>query len=904
MLSGLVARVRSLWNGIWRRDDVESDMAVEFRHHIEQRAADLMRSGATPEEAMRRAKVEFGGVEHHREEARASRGLGGVDQIRFSWLDFKLGGRMLARYPGLTFVGGFAMAFAIWVGAGTFEFLTQVVNPKLPFRDGERIVALQNYDPGPRNTAGARPFDFVLWHRELRSVEELGAWRQLDRNLIIGSGAGEPVALAEISASAFRITAVRPLLGRVLLDSDEAPAAPAVVVIGHNVWQSRFGADSSVVGRTVRLGATLTTIVGVMPEGFAFPISHDVWIPFHLNADAFPPGQGPGLTIFGRLTDASTIASAQLELSVLGQRVAAESPDTHEQLRPRVLPYAKSYLNIEGYASLGVRSSNLLLVLLLGLICMNVALLIFARAATRESEIVVRSALGASRGRIVTQLFAEALVLAAVSAAVGLGAASFGLEWAFNTVIRELMNGARLPFWFHSDVSVTTIAYTILLALLAAVVAGVLPALKVTRGLAARLRATGTGGGGLSFGGVWTGVIVAQVALTTVFPVIAFGGQRETERTANIDLGFDSRGLLAARVAMDRESPSAPDDTTFATFRQRFATSFATLERQLESQPGVTAVTYVNRLPRTYHGWHQVEVDEGAIAPRDSRGHRPSLAMIDPDYFEALGAQVRAGRRFHSGDTSDEARTVIVNEPFVASVLGGKNPLGRRIRFISNEWARSSESEGPWYEIVGVVADLGTPNGYGRAGVYRAVGRDQAYPTHLIMRVSGDAAAFTPMLRSMATAVDPTLRLYSVMPLSQANDREIEFYRFWYRLTFAMSAVALLLSLAGIYSVMAFTVARRSREIGIRVALGSDPRRVAFAIFRRPLIQVAAGVLIGTAVIAGVFMLSWGSMLTLAQFGMIAAYGTVMAGICLLACVVPTRRALRIEPTDALRMDV
>ena len=316
-------------------------------------------------------------------------------------------------------------------------------------------------------------------------------------------------------------------------------------------------------------------------------------------------------------------------------------------------------------------------------------------------------------------------------------------------------------------------------------------------------------------------------------------------------------------------------------------------------------MTYVDHLPLSYHGWNQVEVDEGAIEPRDARGHRVSVARIDPDYFDALGVPVKSGRRFHAGDLLADARTAIVNDSFVVRVLGGKNPIGRRIRYVAgeSELAQASREDAPWYEIVGVVPCVGTLNGYGRAGIYHAVSRAEAYPTHLVMRVNGDASTFIPVLRSVATAVDPSLRLYSVRAMSAVTDSDVGFYQFWFRLTLGVSAVALLLSLSGIYAVMAFTVSRRTREIGIRVALGSDRRRMVTSIFRRPLVQVTAGILVGTVFVAALFALGRGGLPTAAQFAKIGVYAVVMTLVCLLACIVPTRRALGVEPTDALRVD-
>jgi hypothetical protein len=253
-------------------------------------------------------------------------------------------------------------------------------------------------------------------------------------------------------------------------------------VLGHEVWQRRLAADPGVVGRVVRLGRQQATVVGVMPEGFGFPVAHNLWVPLRLDPLEYERGQEPRVEVFGRIAPGASLKEAQAELAALGQRTAADFPETHRHVRPRVMPYTNTFLDLRPWMLLGIVSLNVSIVVLLVLVCGNVALLMFARAASRESEIVVRSALGATRRRIVAQMFAEALVLAAIAGAFGLGVASYGLRWGMRVSEAEILNGARLPFWFHSTLSPASVIYAVALTLLAAAIAGVVPALKMTGG--------------------------------------------------------------------------------------------------------------------------------------------------------------------------------------------------------------------------------------------------------------------------------------------------------------------------------------------------------------------------------------------------------------------------------------
>lgn len=885
------------------RKDADERFASEIRFHIDMETARLQREeGIESGEARRRALVAFGGVERHKEALRQGRGLrwlGGMS------LDFRLGFRMLVKYPGLTIVGGLAMAFGIWVGAVTFELATLVAHPTLPLPGGDRVVLLRNWDASASREEPRALNDFLGWRQTLKSVTDVGAYRDVSLNLTSPDGDVRTAATAEITANAFRIAPTAPLMGRVLVPDDERAGAPPVVVLGYDVWRTRFGSDSHVVGRTVPLGETYATVVGVMPKGFGFPVSHELWTPFRPELYDQAPRAGPPIAIFGRLAPGVTLESARAELTALGQRAARDRPITHEHLQPQVGRYAYQFYEPGLSERATMFAINGFAIMLIVLVCSNVALLLFARAATRESELTVRSALGASRGRIVLQLFTEALVLGGVATAVGLAAARFGLSRWGEEFLR--VNTGRLPFWFNPHLSPATVLYAIGLAVLGAAIAGVMPALKVTRGLGARLR-QGTAGGGLRFGGVWTAVIITQVAATVAFPAIVMLEQRELVRIRSLDVGFAADEYLAAGLEVDVPADSA----TARVQSARLGASLEEMRRRVAAEPGVVGVTFADRLPRMGHPERRIEMDGSTL-------REVAMASIDPSYFEVLGAPILAGRSFNTGDLVPDGRAVIVDRGFVDQVLAGRNAIGRRFRFEVNPQSdqRAAEEPRPWYEIVGVVKELGMGGATerGRAsGVYFPAALGSSSEAQMIVHGRGDPTTLGPRVRAIASAVDPTLRVADVQRLDKVTDPILWAIALWLRLTVLLTAIALLLSLAGIYAVLSFTVARRTREIGVRVALGASRRRVVTAIFRRPLTQVGLGVVAGTVLIAAgtVAVSGWvpdqgidlgAAGLSLGQVALLMAYSVLMLGVCLLACVVPTRRALRVEPTEALRTE-
>jgi hypothetical protein len=352
----------------------------------------------------------------------------------------------------------------------------------------------------------------------------------------------------------------------------------------------------------------------------------------------------------------------------------------------------------------GMAGLNLLPVLLLLVVSVTVALLMFARAAARESELAVRTALGASRRRIVGQFFLEALVLAALASTLGLAATGIGLRWLIGMVEAEVLDGQPVPFWIRDGISATTIAYAACLTVLGALVAGAAPALKLTRGVGARLKQGTAGGGGVRLGGVCTAVIVVQVAFTVVLPTVAVAVLREGLEIRDYEIPIRDEEFLGVQVRVDRQpQPGDTADTSLAAFAALYRQTFEELARRMGSDPNVLGVTYAERLPRTDHGWNQIEVDAGAVEPMDEGGHRVARAAVDVDYFDVLGAPVSAGRGFTLADLEPGAPVVLVDEPFVERVLGGANPIGRRIRYVASQRSRDPSTEGPWYEIVGIT---------------------------------------------------------------------------------------------------------------------------------------------------------------------------------------------------------
>ena len=463
--------------------------------------------------------------------------------------DYKLGVRMLLKYPGLTLAGGLALAIAIGIGAGWYDLVGKLMWPTIPLPDGDRIVSIETHNALTNEPELRVTRDFLEWRSDVRSIDDLGAYSTDLRNLIVGNAPPVFIQTAALTATAFRTARVPPLIGRGLLAADETPGAPGVVVLGYDVWQRSFEGRDDVVGSTVKLGGTPVTVVGVMPERFGYPVSHDAWTPLQLRA-SYGALEGDPIGVIGRLKPGITLEQAKAELRVLGERAAAAWPATHAHLRPLVMRLGQGSETPPDIVGLALMHLPSLLVLFLA--CTTVGTLFYARTAIREGEMAMRSALGASRARIISQLFVEALVLASIAAAVGLVAADRTLRWGIETVAE---GKGGVPFWMAPGLEITTILFAGGLAVVGAAMVSLLPALRVTRTrLQSHLTNLGAGGSTLRFGRVWTTAMIAQVALTAIAIPIGIEGASQAILRVRIHAQFPSHEYFTARLELERSA--------------------------------------------------------------------------------------------------------------------------------------------------------------------------------------------------------------------------------------------------------------------------------------------------------------------------------------------------------------
>jgi predicted permease len=812
-----------------------------------------------------------------------------------SGLDWKLGARLLLKYPALTLVGGLSLAAAIAIGAVGMELADELLYKRLPFDAGDRIVRLETQDTAASRVEPKVLHDFAIWRRSLKAVVELGAARVSERNLLTGEGRVESVRVAEITASAFPLTRVPPLLGRPLQAADEIPGAEPVVVLGYEVWQRQFLQDPAIIGRVVMVGRTGRTVVGVMPPRFGFPRNQQVWVPLPVQ-DA-PAREGPSVEVFGRLADGASWRDAAAELEVVSARAAADQRVTHAQLRTRVRAFAGRTpgdpVRLEDWLI------HAFVLLLLGAVCANVATLTFARIALRESEMVVRHALGASRVRVIVQVVTESLVLALAAALLGLVVAQSTVRYAWARAPQII--GDSLPFWVDLTLEPATIAYALLLAFVAAALIGVLPALKATRVSVQRgLQGITSTGGTMKFGGIWSFIVGAQVAFTLLClpPAAGIAGNLLRDQARRPELPAER--YLTFRLGIDNEAlngeQGVPDDGQIAARRGRAYEAFAA---RLREEPGVSHVAHGDRLPTTAPEWVAVEMEQDGAPPARLQGTYEggfAMAGAGAGYHDAFGATIVAGRGLHAADAGAANRPVVVNETFMRVV--GRNPVGARVRTLQ----RGRERElGPWHEIVGVVTDLEMlfPADWGSAAyIYRAVAAAELDPVVVAVRVAGAAAPLAPRVAALAQQVDAGLVLRDIETLEDI----VRAQRSMVVGTVVFGTVllvALVFAAAGLYALMTVAVQRRTREIGIRIALGANPRIVLRTVFARAGRQLGGGIIAGNSII---LLIAWrADNLTADLLVPLVIMSIIMAIVGVLACAAPARRALRIQPTDALR---
>ena len=826
----------------------------------------------------------------------------------FSRLDFILAWRMLVRYPGFSVISVFGIAVGIAVAAGAFSLVHVVTNARLPLPEGQRLVSLFNRDVASNNRESRLLFEFESWRR-MGSLDEIGIARTTSHNLVV-DGTAEPVNVAEISASAFRIAGVPALRGRYLLPEDEAPSAENVLVIGYGEWVRRFAGDAEVVGRSVELGGVAHTIVGVMPDGFGFPVSHSMWVPWRVDTTAFAPRTGPAVHVFGRLAPSTSIAAAQAELDAIGEHASTTLAGTHQHLRPRVVPFAYVFNDLDDPDNaLAMRAIQFSLVMLLIVICVNVAILVYARTATRQAEIAVRGALGASRRRIIAQLFVEALTLAGLGAAIAAAALAIALPQLESAMLAA--TGGRTPFWIRFELPSEAVVYTAALTLLAATIVGVLPAVKATGAdVRTRLQTLSSGGGSnMQMGPLWTLLIVSQVGLTVALLPSAIFYTWDGLRLRTGDAGFASKEFLSATLAMDRSLEAQSPDAA-AAFGARYGAAATGLEARLRESSAIRDVTFSIAAPGQELA--MVLAAESLEPPIDAAnynivegtkaGHLVRYNRVTTNFFDAFEIPVMLGRAVAPQDAGTDR--VVVSRTLAATVFGNTNPLGRRIKYVgrSREAIIDGIAMERWLEIVGVVADFPVNDAQPLGRVYHPVRVDRLYPATIAVRVrGGDPESAAALLRDTSLSVNPRLQVRDISTAEITVRREQGMFRIIGTTVGLVMLSVIILTAAGIYALMSFTVTRRRREIGIRAALGANRNRLLAGIFARAAAQLAAGATAGLVASLGVERILEGELFQGRGSIIMPIVIALIAAVGLLAALGPARRGLRIQPIEALR---
>ena len=820
---------------------------------------------------------------------------------RPSLVDVRLGLRTIVRTPGLSFVAVCALAIGIPVGLAPMHAVDALERPLPEDPDGRiRTLCYWRDTVHEHATAG----DYAFWRTSLRSFGALAAYRLTPVNLDVG-GAGLSVSGIETTASTFDILRTPAMLGRVLRTDDERPGAAGVVVIGHDLWRAQFGGDPDIVGRALLIGGAPFTVVGVMPSMFRFPTAHQLWMPLRVPDDGAGPRSGAPLVVFGRLSDDATPDSAQAELQALTNSLAAgdssrrsadgAKADAFHRLRAAVLPawHLTFYFPSPG----GLRALpefSLVQVLMLAplfVACVNVGLLILAQTSTRASEFVMRTALGASRARILTQVFVEFMVLALIAAGAGL----LILDWLSGRLLTAL--GITLPYWIDTGLNAATVLRGLILAAGCAVIAGVAPVVRMTgRSIDMSIKRARASRSGNRLGRLSSALIVIDVAVAVVAVGVAGGlwGKVQATRPSESTDGIKAEEILS--VTLDVRSSE----------RQQVTRAQAALVEKLRGEPSVRAVTFATTLPRMDHPSRLMDVDQdaAAVAAPAAGPFKVRTARIAIDFFDELEVPLVAGRGFDSRDLDANAGTVIVNTTFAQRAFGSTNPIGRRVREATSDGA----PVGRWLDIVGVVGHMGvhalTPSQ--DDGMYLPLAEGEVNPVRLAIWVRGDPAGLAPRVHELARAVDPSAVIANPIPLDEMFEGDWYFLRAFVLGAALLVAVLLSLAASALYAILSLVVSQRTREIGIRVALGADQWRIARDVAARAVVQIGAGVLLGLP-FAGALCYEF---LELTGFGasvsgavaMASVLGlSVMLVVSLTACTVPTLRALRIAPMDALR---
>jgi len=795
--------------------------------------------------------------------------------------EVRLAVRSLLHQPGTSALAVVALALGIGLTTTMFSIVNGAVLRGLPFPESDRIVHLAPFNIAEQDDVDARVHTFAEFRDRQQSFEQLAAFEFQTANVVGPGGDAVRYTAAAVTGNTFRLLRVAPVLGRDFTDEDTRPGAAPVVIIGDQVWDEQFGRSPEAIGQAIRINGAVMTVVGVMPPKFAFPNSQDLWPALVIDPLNTTFGEGPALETIGRLKPGVSMDQAGAELATIWRQLEQAYPERYQGgYTVEVKTYIEEFIGSETIGALMTMLTAVFGVMIIA--CANVANLVLARAAARTREIAVRTAIGATRWQVVRQMLVEVLVLAAVGAALGLGLAQGGIT-LFNRGIVD----TNPPFWIDIRIDGMVLLFVTLSTLVAALVSGIVPALRASRtDLVAVMNDEGRTTG-LRMGRFSRALVVGEMALSFGLLVMAGLMIQSLVNIAKADFGFAMRDVWSARLSL----PAAdyPDES-----RQRQFTD-AAMER-MRNLPGVVSVAAGTGVPLGGPRYAIKLPDRQYASDRDY--HDVHGILITPDYFRVLRVGMVEGRSFDARDRDTGAPTVIVNQAFARRYYP-QGAIGQRL-------ALATGAHQEWREIVGVVPDLGMgegPNDRVREAVYLPLAQAPASGLTLFAHVSGPPLNLSGPARDAVRAVDANLPLFNIATVQQSFEQGTWAFRVFGSLFLAFGFAAMFLATVGLYGVMAFSVSRRTQEIGVRMAMGAATRDVLLMVVRQGLWQIVAGIALG----AGLGM-ALGSAMSLLLFRVspydpiiIVGIALVLAGTALVACLVPARRAAGVDPMVALR---
>ena len=896
--------LRTISSALFRRSRVECELEEELRAHIQNRAEDLERSGLSRAEAERRARIEFGGYQKFKEECREAAGVHFLETLL---QDLRYAFRMLRKSSGFTTVAVLTLALGIGANTAIFSIVNAVLLRSLPYRDPDRLVRVFFNEPG----VGLRDVRFSK--PELDDLQTRAGVFEDVTPILEGSedltGAGQPERVEAVNASFsyFSMLGVTPQIGRLFGPQDFVPGFAPEVVISDGLWRRAYGADPHVLGRTVWIDNDPYTIIGVLPRGFRHPgptVSGDVEVfgAAGFSADPFPrPMRGTRILVsgIGRLKPGLTLARAQARLTAMAAELRHDFPTDYP-------PQAQWTIAIQPLQETLVGNVRPMLLVLLGavilivfIVSLNIANLLLARASGRQQEMALRVALGAGRGRMVRQMLTESMLLSLIGGAAGIATAVGTLRFILRFVPSNVprLNEVRIDW--------VVLALALLISILTGLMFGLAPALHSAKGaLSSAIREGGRGSGySTKTGRLRDVLIVAELAFAVILMVGAGLLLRTLRDLLQEDPGFNPTRVVTANIELPNPNEAESDPYLDVPHRAAFDRE---LLRRMKAIPGVELAAITSALPSTNTNPNAVggTTNEGfAIEDRpveSSQNLSAERIRISPDYFKVLKATILRGRSFAESDEDGKPPVAIIDESTARKYWPTQDPLGRRVRF-------ARDPTKPWTTIVGIVNDIkndgldidGVPH------IYVSTYQDSSRRLSVVLRTSLPAAQLEPQIRHEIHSIDSGLPVFGVSSMSDVLDRSLASRRFAADLLGGFAGLAVLLASIGIYGLLAYMVGQRSREIGIRMALGAQRNDILRMILRKGVALAGVGIVAGL-----VFSASTASLMASLLYGVrphdpavfLIVPGLLLA-VAALASYLPARRARKVDPMVALRYE-